>query len=344
MNNWKKYALAAVLLTVAGFAYVNNSHRNMPTDFRDAVIDGAALDSRFAATEQGNGTVPVPKAPAHAETGALTKGYIGGNEPSAGVPDEPNPKPVNPKPVEWVTINGGKFMMGTDSGGKAFEDAKPIHEVAIKTFAMSKTAVTVEQYAECVIKGGCTEPLTGGYCNWGVTGRQLHPINCVGWDQANQYAKFISNQPGFKGARLPSEAEWEYAATSGGKNQKYPWGNDEPTCDKAVMYGYGKYGCGKNSTWPVCSKPAGNAKVSGGELCDMAGNVWQWVQDKYQDSYNGTPTDGSAFEEGTGSFRRVLRGGSFSDYGAVVPRADNRLSPPPGYCDFSTGFRLARSR
>src|SRR3989339_1084511 len=119
---------------------------------------------------------------------AISKGYVAGNGPSAGVPTQP---------VEWVTINGGKFTMGTDSGEKGFENAKPIHEVAIKTFDMSKTAVTVEQYAECVIKGGCTEPGTGYYCNWGVAGQQLHPINCVGWDQASKYAKF-------KGGRMPS--------------------------------------------------------------------------------------------------------------------------------------------
>jgi len=74
MNNWKKYALGAMLVTAAGFAYVNNSHRNIPTDLRDAVIDGAALDSRFAATEKDNGTVPVPKTPVPAQTGASGKG------------------------------------------------------------------------------------------------------------------------------------------------------------------------------------------------------------------------------------------------------------------------------
>ena len=159
------------------------------------------------------------------------KGYVTGNGFSAG---------AAAKPVEWITINGGKFTMGTDSGEQGFEDAKPIREVAIKTFDMSKTAVTVEQYAECVFKGHCTEPKTGDYCNWGVAGRKLHPVNCVSWDQAYEYARF-------KGGRLPSESEWEYAATSGGKNQKYPWGNEEPTCDKAVMFGNGGYGCGKTA-------------------------------------------------------------------------------------------------
>ena len=248
-------------------------------------------------------------------SGFVPSDYVAGQDLSAGKPTQA---------VEWISINGGKFTMGSGDGSALLEDAGPIQEVAIKTFEMSKTLVTVEQYAECVINGGCTEPERGSYCNWGQAGRQRHPINCVDWDQANQYAKF-------KGARLPSDSEWEYAATSGGKNQKYPWGADEPTCEKAVMKGNG---CGTGTTMPVCSKPAGNTAQG---LCDMAGNVWHWVQDKYQNSYAGAPADGTAFE-GAGSYR-VVRGSSFinefagnlRDFG--VP--ENRLG--------LIGFRLARS-
>ncbi len=243
----------------------------------------------------------------------ILAGYVVGIDPSG--------KPS--KPVEFVTLAGGKFTMGTNDGGNGFTDAEPIHEVAIKTFAISDTLVTVEQYAECVIKGGCTEPGTGSYCNWGVAGRQRHPINCVDWDQANQFAKF-------KGARLPSESEYEYAATSGGKNQKYPWGNEDATRDRAVMSG--------NGTMPVCSKPAGNTAQG---LCDMSGNVWEWVQDKYQGSYAGAPTDGSAFE-GPGDYR-VIRGGSCFITDAGNLRADVRGDFDPDSRRGGIGFRLARS-
>lgn len=320
MINRKKYILIAVVVTAAGFGYINSSHRNIPADLRDAVADNGRFDTSLPVFDKSSGNIPEPKA---AAVKGINKGYVAGLDPSVGVPT---------KPVEFITIPGGKFTMGTDSGEKGFEDAKPIHEVAIKTFDMSKTAVTVEQYAECVIKGGCTKPATGPYCNWGVTGRQLHPVNCVDWYQASKYAEF-------KGGRLPSESEWEYAATSGGKNRKYPWGNDEPTCDKAVMYGNGGYGCGKNSTMPVCSKTAGNTAQG---LCDMVGNVWQWVQDKYQDSYEGAPVDGSAFEA-TGSVR-VVRGGSFLNVDASYLRADSRFYFVPGYRGGSIGFRLVRSR
>lgn len=238
-------------------------------------------------------------------------------------------------PVEWVSISGGKFTMGTGDGAAFFSNAKPTREVTIKAFEMSKTLVTVEQYAECVVQGVCTEPAVGGYCNWIKPGRQRHPVNCVDWEQANQFARF-------KGARLPSEAEWEYAATSGGKDQKHPWGNEAASCERAVMHGDGGYGCGSGGTMPVCSKPAGNAKfASGGELCDAVGNVWHWVQDKYKDSYAGAPVDGSAVE-GTG-YHRVVRGGSFSLEGARSLRTDDRDFGDPGYRYASVGFRLARS-
>ena len=98
------------------------------------------------------------------------------------------------------------------------------------------------------------------------------------------------------------------------------------------------YGCGRDSTWPVCSKLKGNTTHG---LCDMAGNVWEWVQDWYHDSYNGAPTDGLAWESPTGSYR-VNRGGSWNG-GAWGVRAANRYYGDPRYRSVDLGFRLARS-
>ncbi len=138
-------------------------------------------------------------------------------------------------------------------------------------------------------------------------------------------------------SRLPSEAEWEYAARSGGRDWKYPWGDETATCARAVMDD-GGYGCGRGSTWPICGKPSGNTTHG---LCDMAGNVWEWVQDWYHDSYNGAPTDGSALESPTVS-KRVIRGGSWNrDAGGV--RAANRNGVDPGNRYGNLGFRLAKS-
>jgi iron(II)-dependent oxidoreductase len=137
--------------------------------------------------------------------------------------------------------------MGSDDGNG---DEKPVHRVTVPTFEMTKTQVTVDQYKACVDAGACTAPDSGGACNWGQSDRGKHPINCVDWQQAQAYAQWA-------GGRLPTEAEWEYAARSGGRDWKYPWGDEEATCQRAVMDDRG-WGCGRDTTWPVCSKPSGN--------------------------------------------------------------------------------------
>jgi len=229
--------------------------------------------------------------------------------------------------IEWVRIAGGTFEMGSND----FDWAQPVHSVTVPTFEMTRTEVTVEQYKACVDAGSCSAPDDGWEsCNWGYSDRGSHPINCVDWDQAQDFANWV-------GGRLPSEAEWEYAARSGGRDWKYPWGDEAATCERAVMYDGGD-GCGRDSTWPVCSKPSGNTTHG---LCDMAGNVWEWVQDWYHDSYDGAPTDGSAWETPTGS-DRVNRGGSWY-FGARFVRAAYRNGGLPGDRFGGVGFRLARS-
>ena len=243
-------------------------------------------------------------------------------------------------PGGWCLIPGGSFNMGSNDGD---DDERPVHSVTVRTFEMSKTAVTFRQYRACVSAGGCTPAhVDDGTC-WIWNGSKWEqgrlpssfqgdeqPVVCVDWDQAQAYARWA-------GGRLPTEAEWEYAARSGGRDWKYPWGNENATCERAVMDDGGN-GCGRNSTWPVCSKPRGNTTQG---LCDMAGNVWEWVQDWYHDSYNGAPTDGSAWERPTGSYR-VSRGGSWVSSARFV-RAANRNDFLPGDRNCNVGFRLARS-
>lgn len=319
----------AVVAVTAGVFASPRPHNGVLSDLRDAVADNALGTLKTEAGAETTGVnVMKPVKPFYVETGSGKESSVNGHA-VGGAPS---------RPFKWVTIKGGKFKMGTDSLEEGFDFTKPVHEVAIETFDMSETDVTVEQYKECVIKGECTEPGRDKYCNWGVKGRQRHPVNCVDWKQAQTYAEFKSKQPGFEGARLPSEAEWEYAATSGGRSQKYPWGDEEPTCKKAVMYGNGGGGCGNNSTMPVCSKTAGNTAQG---LCDMAGNVWQWVQDTFQHSYKGAPIDGSAFR-GT-DYRVVLRGGSHGYNETRFFRAHYRATAFFDSRDYDIGFRLARS-
>ncbi|MBU1896163.1 formylglycine-generating enzyme family protein [Myxococcota bacterium] len=220
----------------------------------------------------------------------------------------------------WIMIPGGSFQMGSNNGDS---DEKPVHEVRLKGFMMSKSEVTVGQYRACVNAGVCTAPSTGGECNWGQSARELYPINCVDWSQAQTFAKWAL-------ARLPTEAEWEYAARSGGRNQEYPWGNGAPSCERAQYSG-----CG-GATLAVCSRLAGNS-VQG--LCDMSGNVWEWVADWYASDYNSTPRDGTEHLSGGA---RVFRGGGWN-VSASYLRAAARYGYNPSVLFDDLGFRLARS-
>jgi formylglycine-generating enzyme required for sulfatase activity len=219
--------------------------------------------------------------------------------------------------IQWVRIPAGTFTMGSSDVGS---DAQP-HQVTVKSFQMAKTLVTNKQYKACVDAGACTAAQDYGS---GYNGDD-QPVVGVDWNQAGAFSKWA-------GGRLPSEAEWEFAARSGGKEQKYPWGNEDATCGNAVISG-----CGYNAPAPVCSKPNGNTAQG---LCDMAGNAWEWVQDWYHGSYNGAPTDGSAWESPAGSYR-VLRGGSWY-YGAGDARSARRDYFVPGIRYYDLGFRPAR--
>jgi formylglycine-generating enzyme required for sulfatase activity len=157
--------------------------------------------------------------------------------------------------IQWVSIPGGTFMMGLRNGGKTADadlrraeaDEKPAHSVTIKSFQIAKTLVTNKQYKVCVADGACTEPVF-----MGPFGADDQPVVGVDWNQAKSFSEWA-------GGRLPTEAEWEYAARSSGKDQKYPWGDEEATCERAVIDGCG-YRCGSGgATAPVCSKPSGKA-------------------------------------------------------------------------------------
>ena len=145
----KSHVLAAIMFVSAG-AYAE--------DFTIPGLHAFDLRARSAAEE----VTPPNQA----------KGYIVENDTKTGSPS---------RPIEWITIPGGTYMMGNDSGVASFFDAKPAHMVAIDAFHLSKTDVTVEQYKECVREGRCTKPAVGARCNWGVPGRERHPVNCVTW-------------------------------------------------------------------------------------------------------------------------------------------------------------------
>ena len=247
----------------------------------------------------------------------------------------------------WVRIPGGSFRMGSTEGS-AYE--KPVHGVQVSSFSLLKSEVTVGQYSACVKAGRCSAThADDGSCyvlvdgSWkqgnlpGAFRGKDQPVVCVDWTQARAFCTWA-------GGRLPSESEWEYAARSGGRAWKYPWGNEEATCSQAVM-GHAKActdsapcGCGKNRTWPVCLKASGNSAHG---VCDLAGNVWEWVEDCMHTSYTGAPSSGEAWTSNCSDSRRVGRGGGWLGVAGYL-RAASRGRRTPGYRDYRLGFRCAR--
>ena len=181
----------------------------------------------------------------------------------------------------------------------------------------TKSEITVAQYRACVDWGNCTKPndkSASEYCNWGYPDRDAHPVNCVDWNQAKSFCEWV-------GGRLPTEKEWEAEASNKG-SREYPWGAAEVSCERAIWGDWLRTdGCGKDSTWPVCSKPRGNS-VSG--LCDMSGNVWEWT----------SSADYSV---------RVPRGGSWYDDKSTYLRASNRFRFTPTPRNSNCGLRCVRS-
>jgi formylglycine-generating enzyme required for sulfatase activity len=231
---------------------------------------------------------------------------------------------VNLLPLpQMVTIPAGRFKMGDiQRGGN--KDEKPVHWVSIKSFAMSRYEITFNEYYAFAEATGRNKPNDN---NWG---RNHHPVINVSWHDAIAYAQWLSQQTG-QNYRLPTEAEWEYAARAG-TNTKYGLHNDNKigknraNCD----------GCG--SRWDnKQTAPVGSFQPNQFGLYDMIGNVWEWVADKYHKNYNRAPEDGSVWENG--EEYRVLRGGSWNSVPNLC-RAAFRFRNFPEYQNFIVGIRI----
>jgi formylglycine-generating enzyme required for sulfatase activity/serine/threonine protein phosphatase PrpC len=223
-----------------------------------------------------------------------------------------------------IQIPAGSFRMGNTSG-LISADETPRHEVNVPSFMMSVYEVTYAEYDKFARATGRSLPPSHGW------DRKTHPVSEVSWDNALAYTKWLSKQTGKK-YRLPSEAEWEYAAR-GGERSMYWWGSRK---------GEGNAHCFDCGTELNTNKPAkvGSYKPNQYGLYDTAGNLYEWVHDCYHRNYDGAPNDGSVWEGGDCSVR-VVRGGAYRSP-ANSMRVENRETFPSGKGQYNVGIRLVR--
>jgi len=194
-----------------------------------------------------------------------------------------------------VYVPAGEFSMG--SNNEDTTDEKPVHTVYLDAYWIDRYEVNNEQYQQCVVAGGCTPPQpTSSYTHssyYGNSQLASYPVINVDWNQATAYCVWA-------GRRLPTEAQWEKAAR-GTDGRTYPWG-EGIDCQKANYSA-----CGSGDTSAVGSYPAGASPYG---ALDMAGNVWEWVNDWYGESYYRESSSQNPGGPSSGD-RRVLRGGSW---------------------------------
>ncbi len=251
---------------------------------------------------------------------------------------------------EMVRISAGRFRMGDIQNGGG-SDEKPVHRVSVNQFAMGKYEVTVGEFRRFVkVTGYKTEAEKGEGCwvydeSWGYKKKanwrnpyfsqnENHPVTCVSWNDAIIYTRWLSQQTG-KQYRLPTEAEWEYAARAETET-KYWWGND---IGKNMANMANCDGCG--SRWDnKKTAPVGSFSANSSGLYDTVGNVWEWNADSWHNNYKNAPNDGRIWKTGSDNSRRVLRGGSWSS-NPVYCRAAVRDRHASVERNQSIGFRVA---
>jgi len=222
------------------------------------------------------------------------------------------------------------YMMGCDmSDGWCPGDAWPKHSVTVGSFFIEIHEVSVEKYSACVSKKACTAAGTISKCNGKDPAKAQHPVNCVSWDQASVYCAAMYDGH----ARLPTEAEWEYAAR-GTQGRLYPWGDSEPNC--TYVNAWAKAGGGEcvGGTDLVTNHNAGKSPDG---LMNLAGNVFEWVHDWYDGGWYAQSPSQDPMGPPNGS-ARVERGGGWASSSELLIGA-GRSSRTPDSQGIDLGFR-----
>ena len=214
---------------------------------------------------------------------------------------------IEPK---MVFVEGGTFMMGSEEG---YEDEMPVHQVTFSDFFIGKYVVTQKEW----------QAIMGS--NPSVIKRGDLPVTNISWNEVQKFLTKLNAQTG-KQYRLPTEAEWEYAARGGNKSERFEYaGSDD--ADEVAWYQ-------DNCTQ---LQPVGQKKPNELGLYDMSGNVWEWCQDWYNNYSPSAQTNPVGLGTGSG---RVVRGGSWGNFPQYC-RVAFRFYNSPGYRLFNLGFRLA---
>ncbi len=223
--------------------------------------------------------------------------------------------------IEMVLVPSGRFSMGSKEGGVgAFKNEQPVHQVKIKPFYLSKYEVTQAQWV--AVMGN----------NPSLYKNTNRPVDQVTWFEVQEFIQRLNQIEESTQYRLPSEAEWEYAARAG-SDTAYAHGDDT-----AELHDYAWFGHEGN----VGSRPVGGRKPNAWGLYDMHGNVWEWVEDCWHDDYHGAPTDGRPWLGKGDCAERVVRGGAWNSSAEFV-RSAVRGSYTFDLNDVGNGFRLAKS-
>jgi formylglycine-generating enzyme required for sulfatase activity len=243
-----------------------------------------------------------------------------GTSNAGGGGNVPDSCTVTADPSELIAVPAGEFAMGcneaTDEACDA--DEKPQHTVTMSAFSIDRTEVSQAQYRACVLDGACAPPL----CDWNCEQGDF-PAGCVSSTHALSYCSWA-------GKRLPTEAEWEKAAR-GAEGAKFPWGDDDPSCELV-----NKAGCG-DSAKPVGSIASGASPYG---VLDMAGNVVEMVADWYDEAYYAASPDTDPQGPSSGS-RYVGRGGGYKSDTKWL-RASKRDWYDVEDSAVSLGFRCAK--
>ena len=234
---------------------------------------------------------------------------------------------------EMMVVPAGSFTMGSPKGepGRSADEGPQRTVTIARPFAVGRFAVTFDEWDACAADGGCNyRPYKPSDEGWG---RGRRPVINVSWDDAKAYAAWLSKKTG-KPYRLLTGAEYEYA-TRAGTQTAYPWGNTIGTNNANC------HACG--SQWDARqTAPVGSFPPNGFGLYDMVGNVEEWMEDCYHESYVGAPTDGSAWIEGADCSNRIVRAGSWF-FAPAFLRSAKRYWFTTDYRLNYLGFRVART-